>query len=394
MSSSSSSLIPISPLLAFAALLLPARAGEPASAPASYSSGDWEFTLSAGPAYRQSGTLNFTGGSRSGGLSIPSLVGQDSLVTPPIGSANGLGDRTYNDGYVRQDPSTGTDGYTQNWGYQNSSQVSGDNIAFHATGFQSIRSDSLNTRIAPRADEQERTIAPVIQFDATYNKEFFGIRPGLSASFTWSPISFNRAWNDFSLTQTRTDFRQDITDLYNLGGLGSLIPSAPYAGTGSGPGFLLGNVPDSRSSQIVQIGSENAVFGNRVTTHFDADHFTFSFGPTLEKPLGQSWNLQAGLGVAVHWLSWSASQNEILSVTQASGTSQYARWHDSSSGDKILGGLYLQLGAEWSPGNRDWSLKTFMRTDLGDSFSKQIGPSRVTYDTDGFMAALMLSRRL
>lgn len=375
------------------AVSAPAFGGEPAPA-STYSSGDWQFTLSAGAAYRQSGTLNFSGGSRSGGLDIPSLVGGNSLVVPPIGSTGETGDRTYNDGFVNRDAGTAADGYTGNWGYNSASQVSGDNIAFHATGLQSIRSDTLNQTGGLQGSERERGISPVLQFNGTYNKEILGIHPGFSATLMWSPIEFNRDWSNFALKQVRNDFRTDITDTYNLGGQGDLIPSAPYAGSGLGPGFLLGNIPDIRNSQTVQTGSTSADFQNRISTHFSADHFTFSFGPTLEKPLSENWNLQAGLGVSLHWLRWSASQNEQLTVTQASGTSTFASWNDSSSGNKILGGLYLQLGAEWAPKNRDWSLKGFMRTDLGDSFSKQIGPSRINYDTDGFTAALMVSHKL
>ncbi len=123
--------------------------------------GDWEYSLSAGPAWRRSGTLNFTGGSLSGSAFIPSFVGSNVLIVPPIGPATEIGDRFYDDGYVRTDPSTAIDGYTGYWGYQNATQVAGDNLAMHATGFQSIRSDSLTRSTAPAFDRREQGISPV-----------------------------------------------------------------------------------------------------------------------------------------------------------------------------------------------------------------------------------------
>jgi hypothetical protein len=359
-------------------------------------SGDWEFSISAGPAWRQSGTLGFSGGSRSAGVVIPSFVGDNVLITPPIGAAGAIGSRTYGDGFVGTDMSTGIDGLTSYWSYQSSRQVDlpGDSITFHATGFQSIRSDLRSVTAAPSLDDPQRGIAPVLQFDTRYKREIAGIRPGFSLFLAWSPVDFDREWSDFSLGQTRDDFHQDWTDVYNLGGFGALIPSAPYSGAPDSPGFLLQNVPDSRSMASVPTGSENALVSNRIFNRFSADHTTLSLGPTLSRNLQKEWNIEAGVGVSLHWLHWSASQREQLSVKQGNTRTVIGEWNDSSSGDRILAGLYLQLAVEWAPADSDWSIKSMLRTDLGQSFSKQIGPSRITYDTDGLTASIMLSHPL
>jgi hypothetical protein len=380
-------------LLPFA-LLFPSAALAGDSKAATVTRGNWEFSLSAGPAWRQSGTLGFTGGSRSGGLLIPSFVGENSLFAPPIGDAAAIGNRQYNDGFVRLDGSTAIDGYTTYWGYQNAGQVSGDNLTFQATGFQSIRSDSLIRGNAPSFSRREQTIAPVIQFDGRFAGEFAGIRPGFSASLTWSPVELDRVWSDFSLTQTRDDFRHDWTDTYNLGGFGPQIPSAPYSGSAAGPGFTLENIPDSRGFQSVLIGSDSALFENTVATRFRADHTAFSFGPTIQRAVDPSWSIDAGAGISLNWLHWSAAQGERLARTQAAVTTTHQRWDDASSGDKLVAGLYFQVGAEWTPPGQEWSLKGFLRTDIGGSFSKQVGPSRITYDTDGFTAAFLISHPL
>jgi hypothetical protein len=362
--------------------------------PPASSGGDWEFSLSAGPAWRQSGELGFHGGSRSAGLPIPPFVGGETLVVPDIGPDNEFADRTYNDGFVHRDPSTGIDGYTTNWGYQNSGQVAGDDIAFHATGFKSVRSDTRTVGEAPSSRRDEDGIAPVLDFAATYKHEINGLRVGVSASLIWSPVKLDRDWSDFSLRQVRDDFRHDWTDHYNLGGVGDLIPPAPYTGTAAGPGFVLENLPDSRDFDSVQIGSEDAWLTNHVSTRFRADHTTVSFGPTLARRLDDSWNLQAGFGVSLHWLHWSASQEESLTVSSGGTSTEFARWNNDKSGDEILGGVYLQIGAEWTPKGQDWSIKSFLRKDVGTSFSENIGPSEITYDVDGFTAAVMVSHAL
>lgn len=356
--------------------------------------GDWEFSMSAGPAWRHSGTMGFTGGSRSAGIAIPSFVGDNVLFIPPIGEEDAYGDRFYNDGYVRTDGSTEIDGFTNYWGYQSSGQVSGDNISFHATGFQSIRSDTLTRGTAPTFDHDEQGIAPIIQFNATYQHEIAGMRPGFSASLSWLPIKTDREWSDFALAQTRDDFRHDWTDVYNLGGFGDFVPSAPYSGTFAGPGFILENLPDSRNFVSEQIGSENALLGNSVSTRLRADHTTLSFGPTIGHPVAPEWNIEAGIGVSLHWIHWSASQDEELSLTQGETRTVLNHWRDSSAGNKILGGLYLQIATEWMPKDHEWSIRTLFRADIGQSFSQKVGPSRFTYDADGFTAAVMMSHPL
>lgn len=377
-------------------LLAFSRAAVAGDAKSSMSSGgDWEFSISSGPAWRQSGSVGFTGGSLSAGIPIPSFVGNNSLITPDIGTLDAYGLRTYNDGFVGTDSSTSIDGLTSFLGYQNSSQIdlSGDRLLFHATGFQSIRSDDRRLLDAPRENDPQRGLAPVIQFDARYKQEIAGFQPGFSMLFAWSPVNFDSQWSDFSLNQTRDDFRHDWTDSFNLGGLGAFIPTAPYTGAPDSPGLLLENIPDSRDMIATLIGSENALISNQIDTRFSAEHTSLSFGPTIVRRLNPEWNVEAGAGVALHWLRYSASQQEKLSVLSNGTSNLLGEWRSSSSGNRILGGLYLQLAVEWAPQTEDWSLKAMLRSDVGDSFSKNIGPSKISYDTNGYTAGVMISQK-
>lgn len=382
------------PLSLFFALAASAVAGD-AKSPitATASSGDWEFSLSAGAGLRHSGTYGFLGGSRSANVLIPSFVGDNSLVTPDFGTLSDYGPRTYQDGFVNVDSSTPIDGLTSHWGYENSGQVdvAADLIRFHATGFQSIRSDVRSLSAAPFGREREISLAPVFQLDARYKREIAGIRPGFSMFFSCSPADINRNWSDFSLTQNRNDFRHDWTDAYHLGGLAGFIPSAPYSGAPDSPGFLLENLPGDRELISVLIGSENALITNQVSTKFHVDHSTLSFGPTIAHRIDSQWNLEAGLGLSLHWLRWSASQRERLSVETGGTNTLIGEWRDTSSGNKVLAGLYLQFAVEWEPAHELWSIKGLLRSDVGQKFNKAIGPSSVYYDPDGLTAALLLT---
>lgn len=380
------------PVFLFFAVCVSASAGDSKSpVPAT---DEWEYSLSAGPAWRQAGTLSFSGGSRSGGIVIPSFVGSNSLTVPPIGSATELGDRVYDDGFVRTDASTAIDGYTGYWGYRHDSQVAGDNLSMNATGYQSRRTDTLIRGAAAAGDRREQGIAPFLEFDATCRREFQGFRPGFSASFSWLPVRMTRTWRDFTLTQRRDDYRHDWTDTYNLGGYGDEVPSAPHEGTMEGPGFLLENLPDSRTMNEVWIGSESALISNSVITRFHADHSTFSFGPTLKRQLAPEWSIAVGTGVSLHWLHWSASQNERLTLAQGTTRTTLHEWDNASSGDKILGGLYLQLALDWHPKPQDCSLQLLLRGDLGQSTAMIVGPSRLAYDVDGYTVALLFTHAL
>jgi hypothetical protein len=376
--------------LAFCVTTAAASAGDAKSPVTAGTGGDWQFSLSVGAAYSQAGTLGFSGGSLSGGFGIPSFVGNDSLTVPPIKLPGEIGNRTYADGYVRRDGSTGIDGLTTNWGYQNASQAGSDEIAFHATGYQSIRSDLAGLAVPSSGESDQQGFAPVLQIDARYGHSWQGWKPGVSATLSWMPLRMDRSWSDFSLSQQRNDFRLDYTDRYNLGGVGAFLPGAPYSGTAGSPGFVLENIPDSRDVVVVPIGSESALVTNSVTTHFRADHTSFSFGPTLEREIDENWSLQAGAGISLHWLHWSASQGESLTVTGNSGTARVADWSDSSSGDRLLPGIYLQIGSEWKPDHRAWSIRSFLRADVGSSTSFRVGPSKYTYDLDGYTAAVLL----
>lgn len=368
--------------------LLPAMAGSDAKTPvSSSSSGGWEYSISAGPAYRNLGNLRIDSGYRSGGLVIPSLVGSNSLTTPPIGTTDAPGDRDYNDGFVHQDPGTGSDGDTWNWGYNNSSQVQGGQMVYTATGAQSIRSDILNAPLSgPDSKRNLEGIAPHLQFDARSPRYFGPFRLGFTAALDYTGVNKSLEFSNFSLTQIRDDYRLDYIDRYNLNGV--IPPLPPYAGSYDGPGPLLGNTPDSRDVTPVLIGTQTAHFSNDVHSSIDLDTFSFTLGPTLSLDKGR-FDFAVSAGLMLNIYNWKAKQEESLYVTTASGTSEYAHWSESDSGVKFRPGVYLQGEAAYEL-QQNLGVSGFLRLDVAQDFSVKAGPTNFNIDPYGVTAGLQI----
>lgn len=368
---------------------LPAAAGDAKrvlpSPPAS--SGDWEFSLSAGPAYRHLGDVRISGGFRSAGPALPSQVGGNSLVTPPIGEPGAISDRAYNDGFVGQDAGTPGDGMTWNWGYDDSSQIQGGQLVFSATGFQSVFSE---TRTAP-ASGPSRTrdlegMVPHLQFDAHSPHRLGPFRVGFSVGMDFMKTDSSLGFSNFSQTQTRQDFRLDYVDRYDLGGI--IPPLAPYQGSAAGPGTLIFNLPAARDLSTVLTGTETGIYSNRVFSSFDLSALSLALGPTVSMERGRfGFALSAGFSLNVY--DWEARQDETLAAATAGGTATFAAWSDRDNGVKFRPGLYLQ-GEAGNQLTESIDLIGFGRLDLAESFTVGTGPTSYKVDPGGVTAGVLL----
>ncbi|WP_035607376.1 hypothetical protein [Haloferula sp. BvORR071] len=370
----------------------PATAGDAKSAGVTTSAaGDWEFSISAGPAWRQLGDVRVLGGYRSGGLAIPSLVGGDSLVTPPIGDPGTYGDRTYNDGYVRQDAGTPADGYTWNWGYDRADQLQGNQLAFAATGAQSIYSENRSALGAgPIPSSELEGLAPHLQFDAVSPHRLGPFRVGFSAGLDYMSADRNLAFSGFSMTQLRQDYRLDYVDRYDVSGV--LVPQAPYQGTSGGPGPTIGNLPSSREMTPVLIGSESAVFSNTVFSSLELNALNITLGPSLTLSQGD-FDFAVSAGFSLNVYDWEARQDERLDVTTAGGTTAYARWLDQDDGVKFRPGVYLQGDASYRLTDLI-GVTGFARLDAAKDFTVGAGPTHYEVDPSGVTIGMMLRYRL
>lgn len=351
------------------------------------SGGDWEFSISAGPAYRKIGEVKTNAGYRSGGLALPSFVGGNALITPPIGETTAPFDREYNDGFVRQDAGTPTDGSTWNWGYDSASQVQGGQLVYQATGFQSVYSDFQS---APASGPSRRGdlegIAPHIQFDARSPHRLGPFRIGFTAGLDFANADRSLNFSNFSAGQSREDYRVDYVDRYELDGV--ILPLAPYQGSFGGAGPSIGNLPSSRDITSVLLFTDTAGFANQVSSSFDLDAWTLTLGPTLSMSRG-AFDFAVSGGFSLNVYSWEASQNETLNVTTAAGTSAVARWAESNDGVKFRPGVYLQGEAGYLFTER-FGISGFLRLDAAKSFGVAAGPTTYEIDPYGATAGLML----
>ncbi|MCW1886914.1 hypothetical protein OKA04_19395 [Luteolibacter flavescens] len=365
---------------------VPVLAGDSKN-PAPTSGGDWEFSLSAGPAVRTLGQVKINSGYRSGGFTLPSLVGSDSLTVPPIGDTTGYADREYNDGYVRQDAGTGTDGTTWHWGYDSASQVQGEQLVFQATGFQSIRGDLSNApNSGPASKDTLDGIAPHIQFDVRSPHYIGPFRVGFSAGMDFIKTDQSLAFSNFSATQTREDYRLDYVDRYDLQGV--IPPQAPYAGSYAGPGPLIDNIPAIRNITPVLIFTDTATFANQVHSSINIDAFSFTMGPTFSLRKGPLEFAFSG-GVIVNVYDWSARQSETLDGTSSTGVTRIAQWQEHDSGVKVRPGFYAQTDVTYAL-NEQLGFGGFLRLDAASEFRAQAGPTIYKIDPYGVTAGLQL----
>ena len=367
------------------ALTLPAFAGS--SKDAVPSSGDWQWSVSAGPSIRKLGTLKTNSGYRSASVAVPSFVGGESLTVPPIGDEAGYGERFYDDGYVRQDAGTPADGTTWYWGYDNAAQVQGDQLVFSATGAQSLLRDAYAIpALGPSTRDSLRGFAPHIQLDVLSPYQVAGFRIGFSGGLDFTQADHASTFSNYSGSQFRDDYRLDYEDRYDLQGV--IPPLAPYAGSLAGPGPLINNIPSSRSVTPVLLFTDTANLSNQVWNSLDIDAFSLALGPTLSRSWGPfEFSFQGGVILNIY--NWEARQAERLTAVNASGPTTVAQWAEGDSGTKFRPGLYAQGQVNYDVGNH-YELAAFLRLETASEFRAQAGPSIYRIDPTGFTSGLML----
>jgi hypothetical protein len=351
----------------------------------------WEWSLSVGPAFRDIGTLKTDAGYRSGSVIVPSFVGNGSLDLPSVGDEAAYGDRAYNDGYVRQDAGTQLDGATWHWGYDNDSQVQGNQLVFSATGYQSTLRDAYTAPFSgPSSRDSLRGLAPRIQFDARGPQRIAEFRLGFSGGFDFTRADHNMSFSNFSGSQFRDDYRLDYEDRYELNGI--IPPLAPYMGNIGGPGPIIDNIPSNRTIRQVLLFTDAASISNQVKSSFDLNVLSLTFGPTLTRTWG-AFDLSIQSGLILNLYDWDASQSERLNVTNSDGTSTVARWAEGSSGTKLRPGIYAQVDVSYDI-DEDVLIGAFMRLDTAREFRASAGPTTFRIDPSGIMGGLMIRFRI
>ena len=283
-----------------------------------------------------------------------------NLVLGPLGQTTPNGNAyNYSDGYVLTDASGNAGGKTWNWGYNNSSQISGNTILMHQTAASGSVSSSDSTDLSN----------PGWGGEFIYDREL-GSRGRLHYGFE---SAVNYANISLRASGSGTGDIIQTTDAYAFTS-GTTPPAAPYQGTFNGPGFLLGSAPAS-SSTTVMAGAANITTSQTL----DADLWGVRVGPYLDFPVDERVELSLSAGLALALLNTSASWTEIVNVS-GSGTLT------ASGGGNDLGFLWGgYVGASLS-----WQLSNHWDAEAGAQY-QYLGVYRHSFDGNGVELSLTKS---
>jgi hypothetical protein len=364
--------------------------GQTDASPQSDAGSRWR--LSAGAMYRHAGGITLKPGSQSDGSMIPLYARPGRSGAPSaVGDAAAFADRTYDDGFVNTDPGTALDGDTWFWGYQNASQVQGDNLVYHA-GAGVETAFSRSTTMAPAADieEDEGSICPMLQ------AEYFcyagdEIRCGMQLGVLPGSASAAGDATTFRDIQRWTPYELGINDRFNL--MGVAPPPAPYEGTFLGPGPLISNMPAERSLAKRKSGAGTYEAWNAVHDSVDTDFITLSLGVVGEGRVGLVVIAVSG-GATVNWTDTEARHSETLWGSLNGGAPQALReWSAKEDESDIRMGAYAQGSIGVLVTGRI-GVHAFARYDWTDDLSGSVGPAGYEVDLDGYSVGGFVSYSL
>jgi hypothetical protein len=339
------------------------------------------FRLSAGAAQRTLGGFSWNARTQSSLADVPLAPGFRYPGTEAIGSSGDYADRSYRDGYVKVDGGTvAFGGDTWYWGYDDNAQYRSGSLFFQGGQGAAATSGSSESFRSGSWSAAPDGIAPYLQLDWSMpagNDLTVGWMGGISLFHT----DVSRSGSTFSASRNRTDYRIGYHDRYDL--MGTIPPSAPYAGTLAGPGALLPNRPAERTADYSVSGRDRIDAFNRITTDVSVNLWTLSLGPTL------TWSrdrlaLTASAGVTLNVADWEATQRETLFLRPQGRAHRAARrWESRGDGVDAVPGLFVQgsLGFRISSA---WELNVFGRYDYTGDVDVSAGSSSGEFDLSGW----------
>jgi hypothetical protein len=223
------------------------------------------------------------------GFNIQAKFSNAGVVAAPAAPAAGSAvNRAYTDGFVNVDSSGNAGSQTWNWGYQHALQVSGDTLLMHAASVSSGAGDSRNADPNPGFE---------FSYVRDLGHESWG-RWGIKAAFGYTEMNLRTS-------DALSASAQLITDTYPLGGV--TPPLAPYAGSFSGPGAVIG------TSSTRSIVSETAtITGSR---SLDSTLYDFHLGPTVALNITGRLSAELGGGLAFGVVDSTFAFNETITLT-------------------------------------------------------------------------------
>jgi hypothetical protein len=269
---------------------------------------------------------------------------------PPTGAA----DRFYDDGYVRPD-SGSSPGLTWFWGYENNSQVPGnDTIQYHSSSSQGTGASN------DKDGDPQHGIE--LSYERYLGKVGKRANWGLGAAFSYNNVTIEDDRPAVSAVR-------QSTDTYALGGV--IPPEAPYAGSFAGPGPL---ISDSPNRTFTTIPGGARVTGER---EFNADMFGVRLGPYIEVPLDRKnrFNVSFSGGLALAVVSGEFSYRESTTIP-GTGTVQSS---GSGTDSEFLAGGYF--GGTFSYAfNRSWNVFAGASYQYLPGYSQKVDGREVELD--------------
>jgi hypothetical protein len=370
-------------------------------------SSSWNFT--AGYQYRQIGGLEVQTGSHAANILFPWKVGRASgtggkraSAVANIGSPSAYADRTYDDGYVFQDAGTPAFGDTWNWGYNNASQRQGGALSLHSTDGTSESSHFARSQSRLLDDNAgwNDELAGSGWFAKLESPAVFRLGPlhtslELAYSFT-SADTGHLTPGIFSLRQeSLTSHTRSVfvtTDTYDVSGIS--VPTAPHKGTFAGPGPLISNIPQNRTSGVGSKSNSSEAqtveFFSNAIEQLEFDLHTLSIGPHFT---WETRRVQVGLstGLALNIVDWSGEYEEnVLYRRNGGNLKHYQTYRIHDGGTDVLPGFYLELNSNLRVTSR-LSLFASGRYDFSETLNADLGPSSVKLDIGGWTVSGGLS---
>jgi hypothetical protein len=286
-----------------------------------------------------------------------------SGVNPGAAGVGGL-DRVYDDGRVSVDASGNNGGLTWNWAYENAGQ--------YDSGAQRLKYSASDSYTTTGTAEVTDGFTP--GFELAYGTElvrFERSQLGWEIGFGYLPISLTDN-SPYTATVNRT------VHSFDAAGIGK-FPDAPYEGSFTGPGALLGDVAQLEAPEVI---TGVPVTGER---ELRVDHFNFRLGPTYHLEVLPRLAVQLSAGAAVGILAGELKYEEVLllpdgsqAVNRGSSSSTEVLFsgyasalvlvHAVQHGDFYLGAQYMPLGTTtFSGAGRQAEL------DLSKSFYFSVG---------------------
>ena len=240
------------------------------------------------------------------GFNIQAKFTGTGFLAPSPASAGPAVNRTYSDGFVNVDSSGNAGNLTWNWGYQHSGQWVGDTLQMHDT---SVSGGSVN-------DD------PNLGFEVSYVRDL-----GHESWGRWG-IKLAFGYTDMDMRNSV----QLITDTYQLGGVKP--PIAPYSGSFSGPGVVIGSSP---TRSIGPGGNES----------LDATLYDFRLGPTVELNITKRLSVELGGGLAVGVVDSTFAINEATTTSTSSTGCQVGAYAEAGLAYRVCHAASIYGGAQF-----------------------------------------------